>query len=84
MGMDRPGTEPGPSRMLSGCDAATPTAPELRGPKVLKHLQGTVLFRAQALSRPARSAFFLALLWLVLAVDKRAHKGAFSLPKCIL
>ena len=31
MGMDRPGIKPGPSRMLCGCDATTPTAPELEG-----------------------------------------------------
>ena len=75
--------------------------------KALKHLQGTV-FSAEALSRPARPAFFLpfccrhtplvgarcaqtsagppvrplfflsaagALLWLVLAVDKRVRPG---------
>ena len=55
MGMDRPGTEPGPSRTLSGCDATTPTAPELRRPRVLNYLLGTA-FSAEALSRPARSA----------------------------
>ena len=33
MGMDRPGIEPRPFRMLSGCDATTPTAPELRRPR---------------------------------------------------
>ena len=54
MGMDR-GIEPGPSRMLSGCDATAPTAPELRRPRVLKYLLGTAL-SAEALSRPARSA----------------------------
>ena len=38
MGMDRSGIEPGPSRMLSGCDTTTPTAPELSRPRVLKYL----------------------------------------------
>ena len=57
MGMDRLGIEPGPSRMLSGCDATTPTGPEPR-PRVLKYLLGTA-FRAEALSRPTRSASFL-------------------------
>ena len=57
MGMDRLGIEPGPSRMLSGCDATTPTAPELMRPRVLKHLLATA-FSAEALSRPARSACF--------------------------
>ena len=57
MGMDRPGIEPDPSRMLSGCDTTTPTGPEPR-PRVLKCLLGTA-FRAEALSRPARSASFL-------------------------
>ena len=38
MGMDRPGIEPSPSRMLSGCDTTTPTAPELSRPRVLKYL----------------------------------------------
>ena len=75
MGMDRPGIEPDPSRMLSGCDATTPTAPELRRPRVLNYLLGTA-FSAEALSRPA---FFLsaagALLWLVLAVGKRVRPG---------
>ena len=54
MGMDRPGIEPGPSRMLSGCDATTPTAPELSRPRVLNYLLRTA-FSAEALSRPARS-----------------------------
>ena len=36
--MDRPGIEPSPSRMLSGCDTTTPTAPELSRPRVLKYL----------------------------------------------
>ena len=58
--MDRPGIEPGPSRMLSGCDATTPTAPELRRPRVLSYLLGTA-FSAEALSRPARSACFLPI-----------------------
>ena len=71
MGMDRPGIEPGPSRMPSGRDATTPTAPELRRPRVLNYLLGTA-FRAEALSRPpVRPFFFLsaagALLWLALA-----------------
>ena len=33
MGMNRPGIEPSFSRMLSGCDATTPSAPELRRPR---------------------------------------------------
>ena len=57
MGMDRLGIEPGPSRMLSGCHATTPTGPEPRR-RVLQYLLGTA-FRAEALSRPARSASFL-------------------------
>ena len=60
MGMDRPGIEPRPSRMLSGCDATTPTAPELRRPRVLNYLLSTA-FSAEALSRPARSACFLPI-----------------------
>ena len=36
--MDRPGIEPTPFRMLSGCDTTTPTAPELSRPRVLKYL----------------------------------------------
>ena len=48
--MDRPGIEPGPSCMLSGCDATTPTAPELRRLRVLNYLLGTA-FSAEALSR---------------------------------
>ena len=36
--MDRPGLEPGRSGMLSGHDATTPTAPELRRPRVLNYL----------------------------------------------
>ena len=70
------GREPGPSRVLSGCDAATPTAPELRRPSVLNYLLGTA-FRAE--DPPARPFFFLsaagALLWLALAVGKRARPG---------
>ena len=54
----RLGIEPGLSRMLSGCDATTPTAPELMRPRVLNYLLGTA-FRAEALSRPARSASIL-------------------------
>ena len=38
MGMDRAGIEPSPTRMLSGCDTTTPTAPEMSRPRVLKHL----------------------------------------------
>ena len=53
MGMDRPGIEPGPSRMLSGRDATTPAAPELSRPRVLNYLLRTA-FSAEALSRPAR------------------------------
>ena len=45
--------------MLSGCDATTPTAPELRR-LVLNYLLGTA-FSAEAVSRPARSACFLPL-----------------------
>ena len=63
MRMDRPGIEPGPSRRLSGCDATTPTAPELRRPRVLNYLLGTA-FSAEALS-----------LWLVLVVGKRVRPG---------
>ena len=74
MGMDRLGIEPGPSRMLSGCDATTPTAPELMRPRVLNYLLGTA-FRAE--DPPVRPFFFLsaagALLWLVLAVGKRVR-----------
>ena len=54
MGMDRLGMEPSPSRMLSGCHATTPTAPELRRPRVLNYPL-TTAFSAEALSRPARS-----------------------------
>ena len=76
MGMDRPGIEPGPSRVLSGCDATTPTAPELRRPSVLNYLLGTA-FRAE--DPPARPFFFSsaagALLWLALAVGKRVRPG---------
>ena len=50
MGMDRPGIEPSPSRVLS----TTPTAPELSWPRVLNYLLGTA-FSAEALSRPALS-----------------------------
>ena len=53
MGMDRPGIEPALSH--AGCDAATPTTPELRRPRVLKALLAAD-FSAEALSRPARSA----------------------------
>ena len=53
MGMDRPGIEPALSH--AGCDAARPTTPELRRPRVLKHLLAAD-FSAEALSRPARSA----------------------------
>ena len=35
------GIEPGPSRMLSGCDATTPAAPELSRPRVLNYLLRT-------------------------------------------
>ena len=52
--MDRPGIEPSPSRMLSGCDATTPTVPELSRPRVLNYLLRTA-FSAEALSRPASS-----------------------------
>ena len=41
--------------MLSGCDATTPTAPELRRRRVLNYLLGTA-FRAEALSRPRSTA----------------------------
>ena len=78
MGMDRPGIETCPSRMLSGFDATTPTAPELRRPRVLIYVLGTA-FSAEALSRPVRLVFFLsaagALLWLALAVGKRVRPG---------
>ena len=50
MGMDRPGTEPSPSRMLSGCDTTTPTAPELSRPRVLKYLL-RIAFSAEAVQR---------------------------------
>ena len=53
MGMDRLGIEPALSH--AGCDAATPTTPELRRPRVLKPLLAAD-FSAEALSRPARSA----------------------------
>ena len=70
--MDRPGIAPGPSRMLSGCDATTPTTPELRRPRVLSALK---LCHHQ----PVLPVFFLsaagALLWLVLAVGKRVRPG---------
>ena len=52
MGMDRPGIEPSPSRMLSGCDTTTPTAPELSRPRVLKYLL-RIAFSAE---RPATKA----------------------------
>ena len=76
MGMDRPGIEPRYSRMLSGCHATTPTAPELRRPRVLNYLLGAA-FSAKPLSRPARSAFFSSYLLpaLVLAVGKRVRPG---------
>ena len=76
MGMDRLGIEPGLSHMLSGCDATTPTAPELMRPRVLNYLLGTA-FRAE--DPPVRPFFFLsaagALLWLALAVGKRVRPG---------
>ena len=76
MGVDRPGVEPGSSRVRSGCDATTPTAPELRRPSVLNDLLGTA-FRAE--DPPVRPFFFLsaagALLWLALAVGKRVRPG---------
>ena len=49
MGMDRPGIEPALSH--AGCDAATPTTPELRRPRVLNYL-----LAADFSARPARSA----------------------------
>ena len=55
--MDRPGIEPSPSRMLSGCDTTTPTAPELSRPRVLKYLL-RIAFSAEAAKRerPATKA----------------------------
>ena len=44
--MDRPGIESSPSRMLSGCDATTPTAPELSRPRVLNYLPRTAFSAA--------------------------------------
>ena len=61
MGMDRPGIEPRYSRMLSGCHATTPTAPELRRPRVLNYLLGTA-FSAEALSRSPFALFSSYLL----------------------
>ena len=62
MGMDRPGIEPSPSRMLSGCDTTTPTAPELSRPRVLKYLL-RIAFSAEAVQseRPATKASLPAL-----------------------
>ena len=58
--------------MLSGCDATTPTAPELRRPSVLSTCSAQ-LFSLN--TQPVRPLFFLsaagALLWLALAVGKR-------------
>ena len=64
MAMDRLGIEPGPSRMLSGCDATTPTAPELMRPRVLNYLLGTA-FRA------VRPLFFLSAAGALLLVGAR-------------
>ena len=47
MGMNQPLSQ-------CGCDATTPTAPELSRPRVLNYLLRTA-FSAEALSRPARS-----------------------------
>ena len=62
MGMDRPGIEPSPSRMLSGCDTTTPTGPELSRPRVLKYLL-RIAFSAEAVQRerPATKASLPAL-----------------------
>ena len=62
MGMDRPGIEPSPSRMLSRCDTTTPTAPELSRPRVLKYLL-RIAFSAEAVQRerPATKASLPAL-----------------------
>ena len=53
--MDRPGIEPTPFRMLSGCDTTTPTAPELSRPRVLKYLL-RIAFSAEGLEGAASPA----------------------------
>ena len=53
--MDRLGIEPSPSRMLSGCDTTTPTAPELSRPRVLKYPL-RIAFSAEAVQKETKGA----------------------------
>ena len=74
MGMDRLGIEPGLSRMLSGCDATTPTAPELMRPRVLNYLLGT------AYGQPVRPLFFLSAAGALLLVGARCGQTSAGPP----
>ena len=72
--MDRLGIEPGLSRMLSGCDATTPTAPELMRPRVLNYLLGT------AYGQPVRPLFFLSAAGALLLVGARCGQTSAGPP----
>ena len=69
MGMDRPRIEPSPSRMLSGCDTTTPTAPELSRRRVLKYPL-RIAFSAEAVQRE-RPATKASLPALALAAERK-------------